>query len=167
MWAVTTPFTNPDLQRSAEWCARMLNAAPESASALGCTPEALAAQAALETGWGRASIGNNIWGIKAGSDWKGARQLITTREWDGTQYHTIQAWFRDYPTIEDSFKDHLAVLSNDARYASVFDHDNTKSDDEFFRQLQVDGYATDPNYAKSLHDVLQTVMLFESHMTNA
>ena len=43
-------------------------------------PIFVTAQAALESGWGKSAIGNNIFGITKGS-WKGAVQLVTTREY--------------------------------------------------------------------------------------
>lgn len=166
MRTVTTPFSNPEFQTDAIWCAKMLDSAEPSAKLIGCSPEAIVAQAAQETGWGRASIGHNIFGIKTGSGWTGKKQLVTTREWNGTAYVTIQDWFRDYDTYEECFEDHFKFLKDDTRYASVFDPDNTKSDTYFFQQLQVDGYATDPNYAYNLGLVLKTVQMFEMHMTS-
>lgn len=76
----------------------------------GVPPEVTTAQAIIETGWGKSTIGNNIFGIKAGASWKGKKQLITTHEWDGTKNVKVQAWFRDYDSIEDSLKDHDAFL---------------------------------------------------------
>ena len=38
---------------------------------LGVSPKILLAQAAIETGWGRSVVGNNLFGIKAGSSWTG------------------------------------------------------------------------------------------------
>lgn len=38
------------------------------------------AQAALESGWGKSAIGNNLFGITKGS-WTGAVELVTTTEY--------------------------------------------------------------------------------------
>ena len=43
---------------------------------LGISPKMPLAQAAIETGWGRSVVGNNLFGIKAGSSWTGSRKSI-------------------------------------------------------------------------------------------
>jgi flagellum-specific peptidoglycan hydrolase FlgJ len=39
------------------------------------------------------------------------------------------------------------------------------SDEAYFEALQADGYATDPNYAHALMDMLASVQSLEKHMT--
>ena len=77
----------------------------------GALPSVTVAQAALESGWGRYGIGNNIFGIKADSGWKGEKILKNTREEDqnGNSYY-VDAYFRDYPTIRDGVLDHDRFL---------------------------------------------------------
>ncbi len=97
----------------------------------GLNPLFVAAQAALETGWGKAAIGNNLFGITAGKDWHGAVQLKTTTEYfkddkqagrfpsvqsitrlpDGRYKYIVTRYFRDYPSVRECLKDHFAVLS--------------------------------------------------------
>src|SRR5882762_9864619 len=48
---------------------------------LGVSPRILLAQAAIETGWGRSVVGNNIFGIKAGSSWSGDTVNAATHEY--------------------------------------------------------------------------------------
>ena len=80
MYVVTKPYADPGMQRKLEWVARMLDASEASAAKIGCSPEAIVAQAAQETGWGRSAIGNNVFGIKASSGWKGAVVMRPTWE---------------------------------------------------------------------------------------
>lgn len=77
----------------------------------GALPSVTVAQAALESGWGKYGIGNNIFGIKADSGWKGEKILKNTREEDqsGNSYY-VDAYFRDYPTIRDGVLDHDRFL---------------------------------------------------------
>lgn len=161
MRIVARPFGDPDMQKLAEWTATMLDAAEPSARDIGCSSEAIVAQAALETGWGRAAIGHNIFGIKANGGWSGKKQLVTTREVINGQSVMIQDWFRDYDSFADSFADHFQFLKVNTRYADVF---TAGSDEEYFRRLQADGYATDPNYAASLMAMLASVKSLEAHM---
>jgi hypothetical protein len=137
-----------------------LAAAEFTAKMIGCSPSAIVAQAALETGWGAAAIGNNIFGIRADSSWKGKVQYITTREVINGQSEIQHGQgFRDYDTVADSFADHFNFLKVNSRYAAagVFDPGNIKSDQEYFEALQRAGYATDPNYANALLGVQHAV----------
>ena len=165
MYVVAKPYTDPGMQRKLEWVARMLDASKASAAKIGCSPEAIVAQAAQETGWGRAAIGNNVFGIKASSGWKGMVVMRPTWEVENGAVVHIVAPFRDYPTLADGIEDHFQFLKNNSRYRNVFDHDNTMSDQEYFRRLAADGYATDPNYAQRLSDVLDAVNVFKSRLS--
>lgn len=130
-----------------------LKAAEPTAKMIGVSPSAVVAQAALESGWGASSIGNNVFGIRADPSWHGAVRYVTTREHlNGQDEIQHGQAFRDYPTIADSFADHFKFLSENSRYAAagVFDPDNTKTDQQYFEALQNAGYATDPHYAEAL-----------------
>lgn len=165
-WTITKPYSDPQMQKRLEWICEMLNGSIVTADEIGCSPEAIVAQAGLETGWGAAAIGNNVFGIKAGADWRGAKQLQRTAEQrsDGSVYF-VDAWFRDYPSLADGIQDHFEFLRDNGRYANVFDVDDTISDHEFFVRLQQDGYATDVAYADKLDWCLGYVKQFEARMS--
>ena len=124
---------------------------------LGCVgtkifPSVKAAQAALETGYGKyPTKGNNFFGIKAtGSHtpyWTGESTAENTREVIDGKEISINTGFRKYATMADSIKDHTYLLTSKSRYAPVLAA-NTPEDQA--RALQTCGYATDPNYATSL-----------------
>ncbi|MCA0303496.1 MAG: glucosaminidase domain-containing protein [Proteobacteria bacterium] len=149
------------MQRLADWTAMMLGAAEGTALQIGCSPEAIVAQAALESAWGAASIGNNVFGIKADPSWTGPRRSVWTREVLNGESVMIEDWFRDYPSVQASIEDHFRFLRDNDRYrrAGVFD---AKSDLQYFEALQRAGYATDPAYAERLMDVLRTVLRFSA-----
>lgn len=111
------------------------------------------AQAILESGWGKESIGNNIFGIKAFDDWKGKKQLVKTTEYDANKKaHKVDAWFRDYDSIEESLNDHIKLFASSSKYA------NLKGETSFERACYLvwkDGYATDPNYPSLLVDIIK------------
>lgn len=139
------------------WTVTMIAAAKETAKLIGVSAEAIVAQAALESAWGASAIGFNLFGIKAGSSWAGKKKLVTTQEVINGERVTIQDWFRDYNSYEDSIKDHFQFLRDNSRYANIFDPKQNTSDETYFRLLQKDGYATDPNYANSLMNMLASV----------
>ena len=47
----------------------------------GLNPLFVAAQAALETGWGKSAIGNNLFGITASKKWRGEVKYVRTFEY--------------------------------------------------------------------------------------
>lgn len=165
-YQLTRSWADPRQQKLAEWTAAMMGASEATAAKIGCSPAAIVAQAALESAWGAAAIGNNVFGIKAGSSWTGKRQLVWTREVIDQKSVMIQDWFRDYDSLADCIADHFEFLVKNTRYAAagVFDYDDSKSDEEFFAALKRGGYATDPNYVDSLIAMLKSVHLFTAYM---
>lgn len=132
------------------------------------------AQAALESGWGRHAPGNNFFGIKAGRNWTGRVQLLRTREVhrdndrsrhsypevisitqrpDGKYDWLVRDNFRAYDTATDSFNDHGNLLRNNARYRPAFQH--TQDGIRFAEEVARAGYATDPNYAAQLTNLIR------------
>ncbi len=108
------------------------------------------AQAILESGWGSRSIGNNIFGVKAGSSWTGKKQLVDTHEVaNGVRYAT-QDWFRDYDSIEDSIADHNRLLGTSSYYEGI--PGNMDYKDVAVRLTGV--YATDEHYAEKLIGII-------------
>jgi flagellar protein FlgJ len=135
-----------------EFVAQVWPHAQRAAAALGVAPEALVAQAALESGWGKHVGGdNNLFGIKAGSSWTGATKALSTNEFSNGQMHKESASFRSYASIGDSFDDYVKMIKNSPRYAAVL---NTGYDTQRFAgALQKAGYATDPNYAMKISSI--------------
>jgi len=156
-------------QARAKWVAKMMPGAEPTARKLGRSPEALIAQAALETGWGRAAIGNNIFGVKdhPGDSWTGKYQEVPTWEDENGDEPggvvNITARFRDYDSIAESFADHFRFLEENSRYraAGVFD---AKTDVEFYEALKRGKYATDPAYVAKLTSILATVKGYTAGM---
>jgi hypothetical protein len=106
-------------------------------------PELVAAQWALESGWGKKTSGkNNYFGIK------GKGTTHATQEFEGGKFVTINAEFEDF----DSLYDCVVYLverwyKNWKQYKGV----NTAASKEAgARHLVKGGYATDPIYADKL-----------------
>ena len=116
------------------------------------------AQAALETGWGRAELRAadgtptyNLFGIKAGGGWRGAvAEAVTTEYVDGVAQKTVQR-FRAYSSYAEAFRDYAALLSSNPRYAAVLERQDAAG---FARGLQRAGYASDPMYAAKLERII-------------
>ena len=123
----------------------------------------MVAQAAHESGWGRHEIRNadgsssfNLFGIKAGSSWKGKVAQVATTEVLNGQPHKVIAKFRAYASYEESFKDYAQLMKDNPRYANVVSASNSAQG--FAQGLQRAGYATDPAYADKLTRVINTTL---------
>lgn len=82
-----------------------------------------AAQASEETGYGQSMLGNNAFGIKAGSSYTGPSFTAGTNEEYNGQLQREQANFRAYSGLEESVKDYLGTIQSkfpDAWNASTF-----------------------------------------------
>jgi len=156
------PANSADQMR-AKWVAKLMPGAEPTARMIGISPEAIIAQAALETGWGKAAIGNNIFGIKAAGGWAGKTQDVQTWEHIDGQNMQMVDRFRDYDSIADSFADHFRFLTENSRYrnAGVF---AKQGDEAYFAALQRAGYATDPAYAAKLGSILRTIKGYTAGM---
>ena len=76
-------------------------------------PSLTIAQAILESGWGKSNLAqkaNALFGIKAGSEWKGPCVDIKTHEHIDAQRVGITAAFRAYDAWEESIADHGKLL---------------------------------------------------------
>jgi hypothetical protein len=112
------------------------------------------AQAILESGSGNSELAkkaNNHFGIKC-HDWKGATIYMD----DDTKGEC----FRVYASAEESFKDHSLFLTTKSRYAALF---QLPSNDykAWARGLKDAGYATNPQYADLLINVIDELKLYE------
>ena len=136
--------------------------AEQAAREIGVDPDALLAQAALETGWGRSVPCNgqgdcsfNLFGIKAGSQWSGATVNVPTLEFEsGIPVRKVER-FRAYDSPADSFRDYAALIRDSSRYANARGAgDNVEA---FAAALQQGGYATDPHCAQKIAAVADEV----------
>ncbi len=134
--------------------------ARKAATALGVEPEVLVAQAALESGWGQhviqrrdGSSSYNLFGIKADAAWQGDRVSVTTVEYRDGVAARERANFRAYDSLEHAFDDYVNFLKGQPRYLHALE--SNVQGQEFVRQLQDAGYATDPNYAGKVGQILE------------
>ncbi|HXC09094.1 MAG TPA: glucosaminidase domain-containing protein, partial [Steroidobacteraceae bacterium] len=101
------PPTGANLsEQASDFVQQVLPTIRQAAAAVGVNPLGLLAQAALETGWGqrmpRTADGNsslNLFGVKAGSDWSGARAVADTVEISGGVAKQTRTAFRAYGSI--------------------------------------------------------------------
>jgi peptidoglycan hydrolase FlgJ len=144
----------------AEFVIRVLPPIRRAATALGVDPMAMLAQAALETGWGQrmprnadGSSSHNMFGIKAGDEWRGARATADSMEVVNGVATPRRSTFRAYGSIEDSVNDFASLLKNSPRYREVLAA-GAKADG-YVAGIAKSGYATDPDYGNKLNQILR------------
>ena len=112
------------------------------------------AQGLFESGAGQCELvrkGNNHFGIKC-NGWNGRKV-----------YHDDDArneCFRAYNSAYESFEDHSRFLVNGQRYRSLFNLETTDYKG-WARGLKAAGYATNPQYADKLIEIIQLYKLYE------
>ncbi|WP_434707942.1 flagellar assembly peptidoglycan hydrolase FlgJ [Pseudomonas sp. R1-1] len=151
-----------------EFVNTMLPMAKEAADRIGVDPRYLVAQAALETGWGKSvmraqdgSSSHNLFGIKASSNWKGDSARAITSEFRNGAMVKETAEFRSYASYKDSFHDLVTLLQSNNRYQEVLK--SADNPEQFVRELQKAGYATDPNYANKISQIAKQMNSFENY----
>lgn len=119
----------------------------------------IVAQAALESGWGQRQIltaegtpSHNLFGIKAGKNWRGKVNNIVTTEYIDGKAVKIRDDFRVYPSYFEAVTDYVNLLTQSKRYAKVA---AANTPEQAAIALQAAGYATDPGYAKKLIQLIQ------------
>ncbi len=133
--------------------------AVSAAKKLGVDSNVLLAQAALETGWGEhiskdgRGSSNNLFNIKSSSQWGGHSVKVTTLEYRDGVAQKEQANFRSYNSYEDSFNDYADFILSNPRYEKAL---SCAADSEaYLKELQRAGYATDPEYAQKIMQLLK------------
>jgi flagellar protein FlgJ len=151
-----------------EFVNTMLPMAKEAAERIGVDPRYLVAQAALETGWGKSvmraqdgSSSHNLFGIKASSSWKGESARAITSEFRNGEMVKETAQFRSYDSYKDSFHDLVTLLQTNNRYQDVVK--SADNPEQFVRELQKAGYATDPDYASKISQIAKQMTSYQNY----
>jgi len=157
--AANIPDQDPRQWSKSEFVENLWPMAQEAAQLLGLKPQALIAQAALETGWGAhlmkfssGKLTNNLFGIKADQRWSGAKVSVGSMEYEQNQAVNRRSYFRAYDSLEDSFTDYAAFIQDNPRYSNALQKSAESA--AYFTELQRAGYATDPEYASKINSIL-------------
>jgi flagellar protein FlgJ len=124
----------------------------DAAEVLNVSPVGLLAQTALETGWGAAAAGNNLFGIKAASGQSGT--VRDTHEVVNGVLTPQTATFRDYATPAASISDYVGEIQ--ANFEAVAGQSSISG---FAHALQTSGYATDTNYAAKIISISNSPLM--------
>lgn len=138
--------------------------AKQASEVLGVDPRVLVAQSALETGWGKHTmtrsdgyVSNSLFGIKANHSWEGDSVNMPTLEYENGQFNKQRASFRAYNTVAESMDDYVDFVTKNPRYKLALER--TSDPEGYTQALQDAGYATDPDYADKIMQILKSPML--------
>lgn len=123
-----------------------------AAKILGVPAVAVLAQTALETGWGSAVPGCNLFGIKATAGETGT--MRTTHEMIDGVLIPKTADFRAYESKDESILDYVSLIKT--AYPDVIDQNSVAG---FATALQNGGYATDQGYARKIEQIAKSSLM--------
>lgn len=150
--------------------------AKETERKTGISALATLAQAALESGWNSSSPGWMFFGVKDKDGLNGNEQLLRTIEYsrypnlkfpeiisvtpvvkNGQKYfkYIVMDWFRKYESPEECFTDHANFFFRSPRYARAVEVRNNPY--LFVQEIAKAGYATDPQYADLLSNLIHRI----------
>ncbi len=113
------------------------------------------AQALVESNAGQSELAlmaNNHFGVKCQMVWTGPRYFYDDDEKDDC--------FRAYQSAQESYRDHSHFLMYRDRYKSLFNLD-PRDYKAWSHGLKAAGYATNPNYAQMLINVIERYKLYQ------
>lgn len=142
-----------------EFIAEMRPYAEAAANELGVPANVLLAQSALETGWGNKVIqynngesSHNLFGIKADSRWHGEQVNVSSLEYVNGKAKREFSNFRVYESYQESFEDYVDFIKTNDRYREALKNNDGEG---YVTALQNAGYATDPQYAKKIINIVE------------
>ena len=113
-------------ERQLDFVQRNTASARAAEAQTGIPASFMVAQAAHESGWGKRDIrnadgspSNNLFGIKAGANWKGPVAEVVTTEYVDGKAQKVVAKFRAYESTDASFRDYAKLMKESPRYAGV------------------------------------------------
>ena len=122
-------------------------------------PSVAAGQAALESAWGKSTLstkGNNLFGVKG--SYNGASVTMSTKEWVGGGFITINAAFAKYPSWGASILAYGKLIGTASHYSAAVGKTDPR---EQITAIWNGGYATDPNYPDLVMSVINSNNLRE------
>lgn len=153
----TPDFDNYSSEQKA-FIERLAPQAQELHEKYGVLPSIILGQAILESDWGRSSLAskyNNLFGIKTDSKENGVE--LSTQEYENGQYVTVTGNFQVFSSWEECLTQHTKLFVNGVDwnpklYEKVLSAGNYQ---EAANELQKAGYATDPEYAAKIIQVIE------------
>lgn len=154
---IIVPPTN-EASEKADFIATLKPIAQKNYQLSGLLPSVSLSQAILESDWGQSELAieaKNLFGIKG----KYHNQSLNypTQEFQNDEWVTITAAFRKYDSWEQSMNDQVTLFQTGTSWNATLYHPvlAAQTYQEGTKALQAAGYATDPDYARKLNEVIE------------
>jgi len=141
------------------------------ASKLNLDPKLLAAQAALETGWGKLILKDssgrssyNLFNIKTNKSWQKDSLDLPVTEYIESRPVLKNASFKMYKNYSESIEDYCNTITNNKRYEKALAV--SSNPEAFMQELAKAGFATDIKYPEKVLQVYQSQMLAQAIQAN-
>ncbi|HFI0632431.1 TPA: glycoside hydrolase family 73 protein [Streptococcus suis] len=129
----------------------------------GILSSVILAQAILESAWGTSTLAqkaNNLFGIKAASNWLGDRITVQTKEVRAGKEVIEEAIFRSYPSLSRGIMDYGNFFTSTPwRIQNYQQFRQSVGYIQAVIELQKSGYATDPHYTEKLKSIIERYSL--------
>ncbi len=116
------------------------------------------AQGALESNWGKSYLAqkaNNLFGIKAGKDWKGETIELPTKEYVNGKWIEVIARWRKYPSWNLCIVDYANLIKTRKWFQDALKY--LDDPEKFLRSILPapgkPGWATDPEYFSKVKQI--------------
>lgn len=142
-----------------EFVAQLTPYAQELSVSHGIRPSILVAQAALESNWGNSQLAqesNNYFGVKNSTG-----KEYETKEFTQDGWIEIRAPFKQYDSMYDSVLDYANLLKSGTSWDANLYQEVIEAPtyEEAAYALTEAGYATDPNYAEKVIEIIDAHQL--------
>lgn len=131
----------------------------------GVNPDVMMAQGIWEGGWGKTKLaekGHNLFGMKAGKNWKGDTGWYNTWEEENGRKVPQPALFREYPNDAASFEDHAKQMRTLGIYKDALGKGDSGYLDGILNTDHGDmAYATDSKYKSHIMGLIKKLRLPE------
>lgn len=124
----------------------------------------MAAQASLETSYGKSALsrlGNNLFGVKSFNS-NEPQIIINTTEYINNKPQTVKASFKFYPSYSESIMDNINKLKNGVSWDSNFYKGALVENTDWYKDSTLfltQRYATDTKYYKKLNNLINVYNL--------
>ncbi len=154
------PNNEDDTQLAENYIRAYQKYAIQEMEIVGMPASVILAQGMLESAYGQSELAQkaqNHFGLKCGT-WQGEPYFRRTNEYKDGKAVVERHCFRAYNDVEESYRDHSEHIKSRSNYTFLFDAQSL--DYKFWAEgLLKAGYATDPNYATKIINLIELYQL--------
>lgn len=161
----TLSLQQQEVSTNQEFINQLVPVAKELHESYGILPSIILGQAILESDWGKSELSakyNNLFGIKSFNP-NDESVKLSTKEYKNGKWIDIKANFKVYRSWDDCMRDHTMLFVNGVDWDPYLYQGVLLASDYKTAAiaLQTSGYATDPDYASKVIEVIEANELYK------